>query len=183
MRAHRRGAGWLAALVALAIAAGAWGKATRVVVGAASAGEPSHAWMVMTTDGTVRLLHLPPRSGVERPAEMGSVRAVRDLRAEPTGLAAVGARVYLLFESETKPGSESGRTVLSGRAVESVGGLWAFDPPDLLEANPPLPAGGEVRGFTGTTGGPAALIVDGGRARVVVLQGRGVAGVRPANRG
>lgn len=176
MRAHRRGAGWLAALVALAIAAGAWGKATRVVLGAASAGEPSHAWMVMTTDGTVRLLHLPPRSGVERPAELGSVRAVRDLRAEPTGLAAVGARVYLLFEPEAKPDSQSeskskpGRTVLSGRAIESVGGLWAFDPPDLLEANPSLPAGGEVRGFTGTTGGPAALLVDGGRARVVVLQ-------------
>ncbi|GJM18336.1 MAG: hypothetical protein DHS20C14_05490 [Phycisphaeraceae bacterium] len=123
-------------------------------VGDGAVAAPAHAWMVVPREEEgAQIVHLPPRAQTERPAEPGSQRQVRELAKVPVGAAAVGARLYMAFADD----EGAGHTVLSGRAVLSVGGLWAFEPVGRLEAHPRVPDG-TLLAFVGTDPGPAALV-------------------------
>ncbi len=151
----------------------AWGTPAHAQgIGGGAGAAPAHAWMVVQTDDGARVVHLPPRALSPRPADPGSVRSARELASMPVACAAIGERVYLAFRDGT------GHTVLSGRAVAAVGGLWAFAPDNRLDAHPPLPDGTLI-GFVGTDPGPTALVRIEDTYRVVTLTRDGWAGIDP----
>ncbi|MEQ8769915.1 MAG: RDD family protein [Phycisphaerales bacterium] len=123
-------------------------------IGDGAIAAPGHAWAVIQLDDGARLVHLPPRALTQRPAAAGSVRSARELKEMPVACAAVGDRVYLAFRDGQR------HSVLSGRAVEAVGGLWTLSPDGRLDAHPSTPEGTLV-GFVGSDLGPTALVRDG----------------------
>ncbi len=120
-------------------------------IGDGAVAAPGHAWAVIKTDDGARLVHLPPRALTPRPSEAGSVRSARELKEMPVACAAVGDRVFLAFRDGPR------HSVLSGRAVQAVGGLWTLTPGERLDAHPSTPEGTLI-GFVGTDPGPTALV-------------------------
>jgi hypothetical protein len=122
--------------------------------GGGVAGEP--AWLTVFEDqGQWRLVMVPPRDGLasESGMQAGQIKAARALSRPPVAAAAVGDQGVVVFDER------GARTVLSGRAVAGVGGVWTFEPADRLEAWATPPAGRLV-GFAGW-GERAAMLVRG----------------------
>lgn len=171
----RAGVGWLRTVLlsVLMVAArvradDAWPAAGSMADGP----EPTHAWIAIPPgpglDGKAQagyLVHLPsrrsppvPESGA-KPAAGGALRVAARLRDEPRALAAVEARVYLVFEEPGPEGAGLIRQVASMTAVPAgVGDLWTFEPSDRFSIDAPLPSEGRLAGFAGSPRGPVALI-------------------------
>lgn len=132
----------------------AWSTSSPMVGGRLST--PSHAWIVTPdSDGRVSLVwHAPPRGGrLFLGAPPGAVRLAADIPAVPVAAAAVGERLYLVFEERKAMPDGSPRQVLSLDAVPSgeVGGElnWVTRPTGRLDAAAPLRGDGRLVDLAG----------------------------------
>ncbi len=117
---------------------------------------PSHAWIVTPdSDGRVSLVwHVPPRGGrLFLGSPPGAVRLAADIPAIPMAAAAVGERLYLVFEERKAMPDGSARQVLSLDAVPSgevAGELnWVTRPIGRLDAAAPLRGDGRLVDLAG----------------------------------
>lgn len=145
---------------------------------------PTHGWLAIPDGSGAMLIHVPPRSeagwngGKARGSQDGTVRKAVPLDRVPSAIAAMGERVYLVFDQRTVAGEPVRRSVSSLVARPSaVGDYWYFEPEGRLTAHPALPPTGLLRALAGTPVGLAALIDDGpsanpgGSVRLFVLGG------------
>lgn len=137
-----------------------------------------HAWSLLPaiSGSDSVLLHWPPRDG--ELAGPGTLRPALQLMARPTGLAAWGDTVHLVYERDRGRGENgatvSQRRVASVQAARGPAGTWEYLPAGRTRAEPPLPGDGDLAGFVATPVGPAALLGPEGAPgplRLVVLQG------------
>ncbi len=122
----------------------------------ASIATPSHAWIVTPdVDGRVSLVwHVPPRGGrLFLGSPPGAVRLAADIPAIPVAAAAVGERLYLVFEERKAMPDGSPRQVLSLDAVPAgeLGGEinWVTRPAGRLDAAASLRGDGRLIDFAG----------------------------------
>lgn len=179
VRAGARMAAIVLACVASVVARGAGVmSAGGVALREAGASESSltHGW-VIATDGrpslNVTVLHVPPRSasgsaGI-RAADDGTVRSAAAVGDMPLGAAAIGDSLYMVFNGVRNRPTQ--HRVVSVRAVSvGAGSLWATMPRGRMTEEPVLDRPGRLAGLAGTGAGVAALMIEGDRPSVFMLE-------------
>ncbi|MCX5688882.1 MAG: hypothetical protein NTV94_03675, partial [Planctomycetota bacterium] len=140
-----------------------------VAGGAAATGKaplPTHAWL-LTPDSRGRggmIWHLPPRgSALNLGSPHGMVRLAADVPRLPVGMAAVGERLFMIFEEPPSeiPSSKPREVVsLFAAATGDVPGTlsWVTRPIGRFDVAPPLRNDGRVLATSGTPDGVAVLM-------------------------
>lgn len=127
---------------------------------------PTHAWL-LTPDsrgpGGI-IWHLPPRgSALNMGAPHGMVRLAADVPRLPVGMAAVGERLFMIFEEPPMeiPSSKPREVVsLFAAAMGDVPGSlsWVTRPIGRFDVAPPLRNDGRVLATSGTSEGVVVLM-------------------------
>ncbi|MBS0195712.1 MAG: RDD family protein [Planctomycetes bacterium] len=116
-----------------------------------------HAWLVRREPAGGSLIwHLPPRtSGVSQ----GRARIAADAHSMPVAAAAVGQRLYLIFDDKPIAPPAKPRQVLSVSAVPlDASGRWATQSSGEFDISPALRPDGVVLAATGSAGAPWVLL-------------------------
>lgn len=146
----------LAACLGLLIASLSAASTTEIACGSPAGGGGGHAWLIrLEPGGMVLIWHLPPRASG---STSGRTRIAGEAGSMPIAAAAVGARLYLVFDDKPAAPPAKPRQVLSMSAVPTdEWGRWATRPSGKFETAPSLRADGKILSAIGSDGAPWML--------------------------
>lgn len=116
-----------------------------------------HAWLIRGgPPGPTLIWHLPPRSAG---ATHGRAKIVSETKGMPAACAALGSRLYLIFDDKPAVPPARPRQVLTMSAVPTgEPGRWTIRPSGRMETAPSIRADGRILSATGAAGGVWVLL-------------------------